>query len=212
MNKDHPCCSNLGSPVIGIDEVGRGSLIGPVVTAAVLYHSAIPPGIRDSKKICENKRNAFDEQIRQNAYVTIGEASVDEIDKLGIYPATLLAMQRAGQALHRQIGANGGDLLFLIDGNAAPKLPARTITLINGDNLCPTIASASIVAKVYRDRLITTLAQHDQIYDWAKNKGYGVPKHLAALERFGASPYHQCSFAPVKRALEGIAKKGPPRP
>lgn len=192
---DHPCCRRTLVPVIGIDEVGRGSLIGDVVTAAVVFTQPIPDGLRDSKKLSEKKRIAFDELIRENAEVAIGKAAVWEIDQIGILRATLLAMRRAWKGIPSSLRCNA---LVLVDGDQAPDIPAPMQLLPKGDDLCPTISAASIVAKVHRDREVTELHGEEPFYGWAKNKGYGTKDHIAAITQHGPSSHHRRSFAPIR--------------
>lgn len=184
--------------VAGVDEVGRGCLAGPVVAAAVIIdttHTMIP-GVNDSKKVPKKKREKLAEQIRErvSAYA-IGVASVAEIDQLNIRNATHLAMQRAltnaGQFDHALIDG--------LDPNA-PELGAYT-AIQKGDQKCYSIACASIIAKVLRDQIMLTLSQEYSHYGWHTNAGYGTKIHLEGLTKFGATPYHRRSFAPVRAVL-----------
>lgn len=187
----------LGGFVAGIDEAGRGPLAGPVVAAAVIFPSAetIPPGINDSKKLSATRREALFEHICAHTYHGVGIASVDEIDHLNILQATMLAMQRAFEALPTTPSA------ALIDGNRAPKLPVPTHTLIGGDAISLSIAAASIVAKTIRDRHMAELHAAHPHYGWDTNAGYGTQPHLDALERHGLTPHHRRSFAPIRQRL-----------
>ena len=185
-------------PVAGVDEAGRGPLAGPVCAAAVILNPRrLPTGANDSKKLSARAREALFDEICQNALaVGIGLASVSEIDRFNIRNATFLAMRRAIGALAlppRQV---------LIDGNAAPKdlaCPAQTI--VKGDATSLSIAAASIVAKVTRDRLMLRLHEAWPVYKFADHMGYGTPAHLAALAQHGPCPSHRASFAPVRALL-----------
>src|SRR6201996_4196504 len=178
--------------ICGVDEVGRGPLAGPVVAAAVILQKGrIPKGLNDSKKLDEEKREALFPQIMAMAVaVGVGEASVGEIDMVNIRQATHLAMARAVRAL--QVSA----AFALVDGNDAPALPCPCDTLVEGDARSVSIAAASIVAKVTRDRMMRSL--HDEFpgYGWFSNKGYSTGEHLAALARLGPTRHHRRSFAP----------------
>lgn len=181
--------------VAGIDEVGRGPLAGPVVAAAVVLDPArIPRGLRDSKALSAARREALAAEIAEVAEVSIARASVEEIDRLNILQASLLAMTRAAQAL-------GADH-HLIDGNKVPlALRDRADWVVKGDALCLSIAAASIVAKVARDREMVDLAQQHPGYGWERNAGYPTAEHLAALKNLGVTPVHRRSFAPVHNIL-----------
>jgi ribonuclease HII len=180
--------------VAGIDEVGRGPLAGPVYAAAVILNPRkLPKGINDSKAMTEGRRDlAYDEILRKALAVGIGMASVEEIDGINILQATMLAMTRAVDALPVQ------PAFALVDGNRVPTglaCPAQAI--IKGDAKVLSIAAASIIAKVTRDRLMNELDAAFPGYHWAKNKGYGTADHMEALTRLGATPHHRTSFAPV---------------
>ena len=181
--------------VCGIDEAGRGPWAGPVVAAAVMLdRNAVPPGLNDSKKLSAARREALFGAIMASARVGIGIAEADRIDRDNILQATLWAMAEAV----RQIG---GASLALVDGNRAPDLPIATRTVIGGDGRSLSIAAASIIAKVSRDRI---MRDHDKAYPhygFASHKGYGTSQHRQALERFGPSPLHRRSFAPVAALL-----------
>jgi len=183
--------------VCGVDEVGRGPLAGPVVAAAVILKpEKIPAGLNDSKKLSEKKRNALYDLIMQEAVaVSVAEATVAEIDQINILQASLLAMRRAVERLDMVPGG------ALVDGNKDPNLGLPTRTLIKGDGRSLSIAAASIVAKVFRDRLMKNLAKDFPDYGWEQNAGYGVVKHMAALKLVGASPHHRRSFAPIRKIL-----------
>ena len=186
----------VAGPVAGVDEAGRGPWAGPVVAAAVILDSArLPAGITDSKQLSKARRESLYPAILAAAEVGIGWASAAEIDALNILQATYLAMQRAIAALPRAPGA------ALVDGNRAPPLPCPCRTLIKGDALSLSIAAASIVAKVSRDREMTRLAAEHPAYGWERNAGYGTAEHQAALARFGPTAHHRRSFAPIRALL-----------
>jgi ribonuclease HII len=184
------------TPLVGVDEAGRGPLAGPVVAAAVILpERGIPRGIDDSKKLTAAARADLHGKLTRIALMGIGVASVEEIDRLNIYWATMLAMTRAVEAL----GVKPG--MVLIDGNAKPRWDHPCVTVVGGDALCLSIAAASIIAKHHRDQImIEHDAQHPG-YGWASNKGYGCPAHREALTRLGPTPLHRRSFAPVAQAL-----------
>ena len=183
--------------VCGIDEAGRGPLAGPVVAAAVILDSARPiPGLNDSKKLSEKKRVALAELIRERAIAwAVAEASVEEIDRINILQASLLAMQRAVAGLAvRPISA-------LIDGNRCPQLDIPAEAIIQGDGKIASIAAASILAKTVRDAGMRVLhAQYPQ-YGFDRHMGYPTAAHFKALEEHGASPVHRRSFGPVAKQL-----------
>ncbi len=182
--------------VVGVDEVGRGPLAGPVIAAAVrLNPDDLPEGLDDSKKLTARARDRLDAEIRARAEVGTGEATVEEIDRLNILRASHLAMCRA-------IAAVGPVDFALIDGNLLPRdLACAARPLIRGDSLSQSIAAASIVAKVMRDRIMVDLAQQYPGYGWETNAGYGSKAHLAALTNLGITPHHRRSFRPVHNIL-----------
>lgn len=182
-------------PVIGIDEVGRGALIGEVVTCAVTFFGPLPEGLKDSKRMSAPKRERYAEQIGQVAHISLGRASVQEIDTIGILRATLLAMRRAWLGIPSDVR---DACEVIVDGDQAPDIPAPMQLLPKGDDLCPTISAASIVAKVTRDADIVRLHDEDPRYAWAKNKGYGTKDHLTAIAEHGPSIHHRRSFAPIR--------------
>ncbi|TXH86449.1 MAG: ribonuclease HII [Pseudomonas sp.] len=184
--------------VAGVDEVGRGPLCGPVVTAAVILDPAWPiAGLNDSKKLSEAKRDRLFDEIREKALAwCIARAEVEEIDRLNILHATMLAMQRAVE------GLSITPKLALIDGNRCPKLAVPSAPVVGGDARVPAIAAASILAKVSRDREMAELDALYPGYGMAGHKGYPTPVHLQALRRLGATPIHRRSFAPVRAVLE----------
>ena len=186
--------------VCGLDEVGRGPLAGPVVAACVI----IPPetrtlgfvsDIKDSKKVSEKKREVLYAQIIQNFPHAISAISPQEIDEMNILQASLTAMKRA----HDQMS---GIAYALVDGNRAPALSSQAITVIKGDQKSKSIAAASIVAKVYRDRIMKKLSEKHPHYGWAKNSGYPTAQHREALLVHGITEHHRRSFGPVKKIIE----------
>ena len=183
--------------VAGVDEVGRGPLCGPVVTAAVILDPARPiAGLNDSKKLSEARRNRLFDEICQKALAwSLGRAEVEEIDRLNILQATLLAMQRA------VAGLTVVPCQVRVDGNCCPVLPMPCSAIVQGDSQVPAIAAASILAKVSRDREMLELDQRYPGYGLAKHKGYPTAMHLEALARLGVTPLHRRSFAPVRRLL-----------
>jgi ribonuclease HII len=191
----------LGKLVAGIDEVGRGPLAGPVVAAAVILDPGNIPaeldGLDDSKVLSAEARLHYAAVIRRVGRIGVGAACVEEIDRINILQATMLAMTRAFAALGVVPEA------ALIDGNRAPKLPCRAEPLIDGDALSLSIAAASVVAKVVRDGGMARLAQRYDRYGWERNAGYGTQEHRAALLAHGVTPHHRRSFAPVKAILLG---------
>jgi ribonuclease HII len=187
--------------VCGIDEAGRGPLAGPVVAAAVILDRrriphALRYGLDDSKKLAPDAREEFAAILARCARIGIGAASVHEIDRINILQATLRAMRRAVEALGCQ------PEIALVDGNRPPTLPCPVKTVIGGDGLSLSIAAASVIAKVTRDRLMKRLAQRYDGYGWETNVGYGTPEHQAALATLGLTPHHRRSFAPVQLSLK----------
>ena len=183
--------------VAGVDEAGRGPLAGPVVAAAVILDERHPiAGLADSKKLSPARRNRFFDQICAQALCcSVALASVEEIDRLNILQATLLAMQRAVSGLRLRPAK------VLVDGNRLPVLDVLGEAIIGGDALVPSISAASILAKVHRDRLCQQMHQEYPVYGFDAHKGYGTAQHLAALRAHGASPLHRRSFAPVAQVL-----------
>lgn len=183
--------------IAGVDEVGRGPLVGAVVTAAVILDPANPIlGLMDSKKLTEKKRNALYDEIKEKALCwAIGRAEPEEIDKLNILWATMKAMERAVAGLSLTPD------MVLVDGNRCPNLPMASQAVIKGDSLVQEISAASILAKVTRDREMEQLDKLYPDYGFAKHKGYPTAFHMEKLASLGATPYHRKSFAPVKRAL-----------
>jgi len=188
---------DLPGLVAGVDEAGRGPLAGPVVAAAVILDDLRPiKGLADSKKLTARTRNRMYDEIRAYALCcSIGEASVEEIDRLNILQATLLAMQRAVAGLRLK------PVKVLVDGNRLPTLDVLSEAIVGGDARVAAISAASILAKVYRDRLCAALHADYPHYGFAGHKGYGTPEHLQALREHGACPQHRRSFAPVAAAI-----------
>ncbi|PVX42812.1 RNase HII [Pasteurella langaaensis DSM 22999] len=184
--------------IAGVDEVGRGPLVGAVVTAAVILDPNNPiEGLADSKKLSEKKRVALAEEIKQKALAwALGRAEPEEIDQLNILHATMLAMQRAVKSLKIR------PHFVLVDGNRIPKLDMPAQAVVKGDSLVAEISAASILAKVARDQEMYELDQQYPQYEFAKHKGYPTKVHLEKLHEFGALPQHRRSFAPVRKALE----------
>lgn len=183
--------------VCGIDEAGRGPLAGPVVAAAVILDPARPiPGLNDSKKLSEKRREALAGDIREKALAwAVAEASVEEIDQLNILHATFLAMQRAVAAL------SVAPERAMVDGNRCPKLPIPVEAVVKGDGKIASIAAASILAKTVRDAGMLALHAIYPQYGFDRHMGYPTAAHFAALEAHGASPVHRRSFAPVAKQL-----------
>lgn len=187
----------LGGPVCGVDEAGRGPLAGPVVAAAVILPaSGVPAGLADSKTLRRGERERLLAAIERTAEVGVGIAAVEEIDRINILQATLLAMARAVAALPRQ------PVLALVDGNRPPALPCAVECIVKGDARVEAIAAASIVAKETRDRIMDQLAAECPGYGWERNAGYGTAEHREALQRLGPTPHHRRSFGPVKAVSE----------
>lgn len=186
--------------VAGVDEVGRGPLVGAVVTAAVILDPAKPIiGLADSKKLSEKRRNALYDEITEKALAwSLGRAEPEEIDQLNILHATMLAMQRA------VAGLSVVPEYVLIDGNRCPALPMPSLAVVKGDSRVAEISAASIIAKVTRDREMAELDLCFPQYGFAQHKGYPTAFHLEKLAEHGATEHHRRSFAPVKRAL-GLA-------
>lgn len=189
--------------VCGVDEVGRGPLAGPVVAACVV----IPPKIRgmemtasikDSKKLTGLRRQVLNEFILENCSFAISVIEVETIDRINILQASLKAMSEAISALMKKAQVSHA----LIDGNRIPtQLPCPASAVVKGDDRSASIAAASIIAKVHRDKIMKRLDADYPQFGWIKNAGYPTPDHLAALERFGVTPHHRRTFGPVKRLL-----------
>ena len=180
----------------GVDEVGRGCIAGPVVSAAVILKKGISfKLLKDSKKITFKKREEISDHIKNNSYFAIGIASVEEILNLNILQASLLSMKRAINKLSVRPG------LTLIDGNFAPKGLKNYKTIVNGDEKIKVISAASIVAKVYRDRFMIRLSKKFSNYAWERNFGYGTKAHLEGLKKFGITAHHRKGFKPIHKML-----------
>jgi ribonuclease HII len=198
--------AQFGMRLCGIDEVGRGPLAGPVVTACVfipeehLSH-AVWREVNDSKKLTHNKRDYLFDLIRERCVYAVAEASVEEVDSLNIHHATLLAMKRACESVQAKTEIS----LALIDGKFAPKIACQTRTVVKGDATSLSIAAASILAKVTRDRYMAKLHEEFPHYGWAANAGYGTPEHMEGIRLHGITPHHRRSFAPCREALEEAA-------
>ena len=180
----------------GVDEVGRGCLAGPVVSAAVVLKKSINLNLlKDSKKISFNKREEVSEHIKKNSYYALGIASVEEILNLNILQASLLSMKRAIEKLEIKPG------ITLIDGNFAPRGLKNYKTIINGDEKIKVISAASIIAKVYRDKFMIRLSKKFSNYAWDRNFGYGTKAHFEGLKKFGVTSHHRKSFKPIHKIL-----------
>ena len=183
-------------PLAGVDEAGCAPLAGPVVAAAVILdRKRFPRGIDDSKNLPLDKREALHAKLTDCAVIGVGIASVEEIDRLNIYWARMLAMTRAVEALGLE------PAWVLVDGNACPRWQRPSKAIVDGDAKCRSIAAASIVAKVTRDRIMAEHARDYPGYGWETNRGYGTPQHYRGLEAFGVTPLHRRSFAPVREIM-----------
>ena len=183
--------------IAGVDEVGRGSLIGPVYAAAVILKNSIDKKkLKDSKQLSKAKRENLEKYIKKNSYWAIASASLIEIEKLNILNASLLAMKRAIQKLKKK------PTLVLVDGNKLPEMQNYQLkSIIKGDQKISEISAASIIAKVSRDRLITNLSKKFNKYSWSKNAGYGTRDHLVAIKKYGVTKLHRKSFKPIHNIL-----------
>jgi len=188
-------------PLAGVDEAGCAPLAGPVVAAAVILdRNRYPRGIDDSKNLPVEKRESLYERITRCADWAVGIASVEEIDRINIYWARMLAMTRAVEALGIK------PAWVLVDGNACPRWSQPSKAIIDGDSKCRSIAAASIIAKVTRDRMMAEFAGDYPGYGWERNRGYGTPEHYRALNALGLTPFHRRSFAPVRAVELGHAQ------
>ena len=183
--------------IAGVDEVGRGSLVGPVYAAAVILNKKIDKKkLKDSKKLSKNNREILEKYIKKNSYWAIGSASLIEIEKLNILNASLLAMKRAIKKLKKKPSQ------VLIDGNKLPKINYYNLkSIIKGDQKIPDISAASIIAKVSRDRLVSKMSKKFKKYLWNKNSGYGTKDHIKAIKKFGITKHHRKTFLPIHNIL-----------
>jgi len=183
--------------IAGVDEVGRGSLIGPVYAAAVILNRNIDKKkLKDSKILSKINREILEKYIKKNSIWAIGSASLIEIEKLNILNASLLAMKRAIKKLKKK------PQLVLVDGNKIPLINYYKIkSVIKGDQKIPEISAASIIAKVSRDRLITKMSKKFNRYSWDKNAGYGTKEHISAIKKFGITKHHRKTFQPIHNIL-----------
>lgn len=186
--------NTLSGIIAGVDEVGRGPLAGPVVSAAVIFtdRDTVIDGINDSKKLTPKCRQVLYEKITSVAKFGIGMASVEEINSYNILQATKLSMKRALANLNLELD------YVLVDGNQPPEVKWQVKSIVNGDSLSISIAAASIVAKVTRDRLMEELHNKHPQYNWHKNKGYGTKEHLSAIGLHGITKHHRKNFAPIR--------------
>jgi len=181
--------------IAGVDEVGRGSLIGPVYAAAVILNKSINlKFLKDSKSLTKKKREFLSNYIKKNSIWAIGKASNKEIDKINILQASFLAMKRAIKKLKKKPSH------ILVDGNKLPDLKNfKMKAIIKGDQKIPAISAASIIAKVSRDKFIISLAKKNSGYYWHQNFGYGTKQHLSAIKKLGVSKHHRKSFSPIRK-------------
>ena len=181
--------------IAGVDEVGRGSLVGPVYAAAVILNKSINKRIlKDSKKLSKSKREIIAKYIKKNSVWAIGKASVKEIEKINILHASLLAMKRAIIKLKKK------PTLILIDGNKLPRIKNYKLnSVVKGDQKIASISAASIIAKVTRDKMITILGKKFKDYHWDKNYGYGTKQHMKAIKILGITSHHRKNFSPINK-------------
>ena len=182
--------------IAGVDEVGRGSLVGPVYAAAVILKRSINTKLlKDSKSLSSSKRKVLFGYIKKNSIWAIGKASLKEIEELNILNASLLAMKRAIKKLRKRPS------LVLIDGNKLPDIKNyRLKSIVKGDQKIPSISAASIIAKVTRDKIISDLGKKFRGYNWQKNIGYGTSQHLKAIKILGVTKHHRKTFLPIKKS------------
>lgn len=192
--------------ICGVDEAGRGPLAGAVYAAAVILNPSRPiKGLADSKKLTEKKRNELSAEIKQHAWAwAIACSTVEEIDRINILQASMLAMQRAVEDLQQQlfISPHIRNVLVQVDGNKCPKIKLPCEAIVGGDDKVQAISAASILAKVARDADLCALDKQYPQYNFAKHKGYPTAEHLEAIELYGICPIHRLSYAPIKRHLE----------
>ena len=181
--------------IAGVDEVGRGSLIGPVYAAAVILNKSINKKLlKDSKSLTKTKRELLSKYIKKNSIWAIGKSSVKEIEKINILQASLLAMKRAIKKLKKK------PVIVLVDGNKLPEIKNYKLrSIIKGDKKIPSISAASIIAKVTRDKMITKLAKKFKGYKWDQNYGYGTKHHLKAIKDLGITSHHRKKFSPINK-------------
>ena len=181
--------------IAGVDEVGRGSLIGPVYAAAVILNKSINKKLlKDSKSLTKTKREVLSRYIKKNSIWAIGKSSVKEIEKINILQASLLAMKRAIKKLKKKPSH------VLIDGNKLPEIKNYKLrSIIKGDQKIPSISAASIIAKVTRDKVITNLGKKFNGYHWSQNYGYGTKQHLKAIKNLGITSHHRKTFSPINK-------------
>ena len=181
--------------IAGVDEVGRGSLIGPVYAAAVILDKSINKKLlKDSKSLTKSKREKLSKYIKKNSEWSLGKASIKEIEKINILQASLLAMKRAIKKLKKK------PTLVLVDGNKLPNLKDYKLkSIIKGDQKIPSISAASIIAKVSRDKMISKLGKKFKGYYWDKNYGYGTKQHLKAIKNLGITSQHRKTFSPINK-------------
>ena len=183
--------------VAGVDEVGRGSLIGPVYAAAVILNKSVNKKLlKDSKSLTKNKREFLAKHIKKNSIWAVGKASVKEIEKMNILQASLLAMKRSIKKLKKK------PKLILVDGNKLPEIKGYKLnSIIKGDQKIPSISAASIIAKVTRDKMISRLGKKFKDYHWDKNYGYGTKQHLKVIKRLGITTHHRKTFSPMNMKI-----------
>ena len=182
--------------IAGVDEVGRGCLAGPVVSAAVILKKDVQiKNLKDSKKLTFEQRIEVSKDIKKNSFFSIGVASVKEIEKLNILQASLLSMKRAILSLPKKPD------LILVDGIFAPQISIKCRTIIKGDEKIKCISAASILAKVYRDKIMIKMSKKYKNYYWNKNFGYGTKQHIVGLKKYGLTTMHRKNFKPIHKML-----------
>ena len=201
--------NKISGMICGVDEVGRGPWAGPVLSCAViLKDNDLPISIKkildDSKKLTDKKRLALFEPLKQHCHYCIATASVDEIDELNILQASLLSMKRAIEGLNKMLENKISHAL--IDGNQKVNISIPQTTIVKGDSISFSIASASVIAKVSRDLMMSELAKQHPHYSWERNAGYGTLDHKKGIENYGICQHHRKSFAPIKKAMQNNQK------